>query len=241
MNDIVAHTLSAYTSAFEAATSANDSDRSLNLCTNTFPVVDTTPPLPLSVMVIKDTSNVGLSSTKHRGRVSTSIKRRPLKKSLSVRWKDQADGENTCSADLSEEEIVTNDNEGEPTTCQKKNTNNKPKKRSPSPPHIDIKEYEMRMKKLKVSIGDACKSELKLLNQAKHVREKRNRLVERLKHMKRKIQRFTVLNAQRDTTANDMDISKDNATDDDDNFILPPVFVEKSNKQSSSNYVDMTQ
>jgi exonuclease VII large subunit len=254
MNDIVANTLSAYTSALDAATSMNSATRTTNsLVENSLPRVD--HDLPLSLVVIKDANNNSIflsPTTKRRGRVSPIPNAKlPLKKALSVRWKDQSNRENALHTDVSDDEILKVETEvdfhemANPLTA-------KPKKRSPSPPYLDIKEYEQRMKKLKTSIGDACKLELKFLNQAKHVRDKRTRMVERLKHMKRKAQRFSVLNAQRglnDSNSSEMDVVSTKLSDgnvitdnDDDDFVLPPVFHEKASKaQTSSNYIDMTQ
>jgi hypothetical protein len=250
MNDIVAHTLSAYTSALDAAANANVLMRTTNtLLENTSPQVN--EDVPLSLVVIKDASNKLSPTDKRRGRVSPIPNvNLPLKKTLSVRWKDQSNRENAFSNETLDEEMLKVETD-EDVRDVSNPLISKPKKRSPSPPHLDIKEYEQRMKKLKTSIGDACKLELKFLNQAKHVRDKRMRMVERLKHMKRKAQRFNVLNAQRgmmndSNSTSEMDVAttklpEGNVTDDDD-FVLPPVYQEKSTKkQSSSNFIDMTQ
>lgn len=240
MNDIVAHTLSAYTSALCAATSTAAVE-------NSSPLVD--DDIHLSHVVTQDANNKLSPTSKRRGRVSPIPNAKlPLKKALSVRWKDQSNRENMETSDDDLLKAETDDEIREITNPLV----TKPKKRSPSPPHLDIKEYEQRMKKLKTSIGEACKLELKYLNKAKQVRDKRTRMVERLKHMKRKAQRFSVLNAQRglnDSNSSEMDVvvtklSEGNViTDnDDDDFVLPPVFHEKtSKKQFSSNFIDMTQ
>ena len=253
MNDIVAHTLSAYTSALHAATRGT-----ANALENSSPLV-VDEHVPLSEVVRQD-EILNISPTiKHRGRVSPvpHNTRLPLKKALSVRWKDQSNLDNASHTEGSDEEML----KGERDTDMREDNNAnhiRTKKRSPSPPHLDIKEYECRMKKLKASIGDACKMELKYLNRAKQVRDKRTRMVEKLKHMKRKAQRFTVLNAQRDhnNTNNNsysstmdvvasMKLSDGNEVsdidNDDDDFVLPPVFPEKASKRQSSNFVDMTQ
>lgn len=249
MNDIVANTLSAYTSALHAAA------RATNALENSSPLI-VHEHVPLSEVVLKDES-LNISPTiKRRGRVSpVPHMRLPLKKALSVHWKDQSNRENASHTEAPDEEMRKGERDVE--MREDNNTiNTRTKKRSPSPPHLDIKEYECRMKKLKMSIGDACKLELKYLNRAKQVRDKRTRMVEKLKHMKRKAQRFTVLNAQRDhnnsnhsssSTAMDavvsMRTSDRNEISDDDDFVLPPVFPEKASKQklSSSNFIDMTQ
>ena len=246
MNDIVAHTLSAYTSSLVAAASVRTAN---TLTENLSPQVD--EDLPLSLVVSKDANHQISSINKHRGRVSPlpNVKL-PLKKALSVHWKDQSNRENAFNTETSDDEMLKveiNEN----ISGIKTSLTRRPKKRSPSPPHLDIKEYEQRMKKMKTTIGDACKLELKFLNQAKHVREKRTRMVEQLKHMRRKVQRFTVLNAQRglnDSNSSEMDVVLVKLSDgnvitdnDDDDFVLPPVFHEKSSvAQSSSNFIDMT-
>ena len=255
MNDIVTHTLSAYKSALDAAANTNASVRTTaNDMQNSSPIATEEHPLPMVVM--KDANNTISPTSNRRGRAPEKL---PLKKALSVRWKDQSNAENAFSdAAISDDEVLKVVESDEDLPVVENSLKTITKKRSPSPPHLDIKEYESRMKKLKTSIGEACKLELKYLNQAKQVRDKRTRMVEKLKHMKRKAQRFSVLNAQRDfynnnnnsNSSSEMDVvvsslkpSEGNVITDDDDFVLPPVFQEKSSSKqlSSSSYVDMTQ
>lgn len=264
MNAVISQSLSAYTSAFEAAFPlTNESARSMKVPRSLVSTINDEAPmeaLPLTVVVVKqndsdNTEKVTLSAESRGSRVSPLLEeQQPLKKALSVRWKDQSNSDHTSITNPVEQDSVRFEDDEH--ICKSIQESLKAKKRSPSPPNLNVKEYEHRMKKLKVSIGDACKIELKLLNKATTIREKRMRMVEQLKHMRRKVQCAKVLNAQWDNNASSssemevvdsVKISNDTSSEtdnEDDDFVLPPVYSEKSvslRKQSSSNYIDMTQ
>ena len=138
----------------------------------------------------------------------------PPKKKRTVRWKDledtEAEKQHVGNTDTSAAELFKHK--------QRSGT----KRRSPSPPLTNLMEVQQQMHRQEAAIRHACKLELQLLNQAKQVREKRSRMVDRLQRLKRKVRKLTA----------------DAAIAVDDGFVLPPVYGKQ--QQLKPCVVDMT-
>jgi hypothetical protein len=263
MNSIVANTLSAYTSALtttSTSSAAAVAADTITTSTNEISMIDSDRSSETSTVQDTDLCH-------HTNTSSSSSKRLPFKKKLAVRWKDQLDRDNNDNTDTSGAEILKHQiNNLKPEDDEimiVEETKAVPRatpRRSPSPPLVNMKELQERIEKQELAIRRACKLELQLLNQAKHVREKRMRMVDRLQFMKRKVRRLVVINAHKNGTDVN-DVLKMTATsnsngvaniiaDDEDKFVLPPVLgqkyksttvpIEKESSSSSPDYVDMT-
>jgi hypothetical protein len=231
MHSIVANTLTAYA---DAKNSSASDDHCMDFCTD----VSSESTSRLHRLISADeASNTVLPR-----------KRLPLKKQLVVRWKDQ--NMEDKHGDMVTSEAGTNkvrngiSNHSEKTTKAAQEPI-----QSPPPPIIDTTVLQKRIAKQERAIRNACKIELKLLNEAKQVRGKRSKMVERLQQMKRKARRLIVINAQiKGDILGEVAVvpyNKSNTMGDD--FVLPPVWVEKSKtsarskkeKSSPSSYVDV--
>jgi hypothetical protein len=202
-----------------------------------FSAVKNSPTLDRHCMdVCTDVSSESMSRVTSADEESNAMiprKRLPLKKQMVVRWKDQSmeykqDDVVTSRRSLGNEKKVDGDSEAAKTKPVQGT------RQSPPPPIIDTDVLQKRIAKQERAIRNACKLELKLLNEAKQVRNKRSKMVERLQQMKRKARRLVVINAQiKGDILGEVTVvpcSSNNTMDD--NFVLPPVWVEKSKTQS---------
>jgi hypothetical protein len=126
---------------------------------------------------------------------ATPHKRLPLKKQLVLQWKDQEIAvteynETVMESKFNDYEVAKSMEAGTSyLTPTEKSSTPKNQQASPLWCKISLMEYEDQLKKLERCVCSACEYELKLLNEAKSVREKRNRMVYRLKYMKLKVLR----------------------------------------------------
>ena len=182
-----------------------------------------------------------------------SLKRLPLKKQLVVRWKDQFDGDKYDASDTEEvglSKYHLNIKQNVDDVGQDAATASRKSRPSTPPPLVDTSVLQKRIAKQERAIRAACKLELKLLNEAKQVRDRRSKMVERLQQMKRKARRLIVINAQMkgDILSEVPVIPSYKDKGADDQFVLPPVWVGKSKSETCSKtdvmppscYVDMT-
>jgi hypothetical protein len=171
-----------------------------------------------------------------RNRPNTfSCKQMALKKRLIVRWKDQFH-ENNDKSPTSNDQITSKQPNVDAVSQAPviKTTATRLRQGSPSLSFFNILEHQNQITEQELAIRDACKFELQLLNDAKFVREKRNRMVTHLQHMKHEVRRMIVLSNQmknENSTVNSVvtqALSKRNEHIDD-NIALPPVFGQYPN------------
>jgi hypothetical protein len=117
------------------------------------------------------------------------------KKRVGVKWKDLSSdvpaGVEGSAAENKNIDDFQEDFESEDDDCDANNMKQSTTCGSPSPSSsLTLLELEQHILKQESSIRRACELELKLLNQCTRVREKRSLMVQRLRRMKRKMQKL---------------------------------------------------
>jgi hypothetical protein len=118
------------------------------------------------------------------------------KKRVGVKWKDlssdvPAGVEGSAAENKNTDDFQNKDAENDNDDCEADNVKQPTTCGSPSPSSsLTLLELEQHILKQESSIRQACELELKLLNQCTRVREKRSLMVQRLRKMKRKMQKL---------------------------------------------------
>lgn len=129
----------------------------------------------------------GSSCCTTTNQLKPAVKQPSKKKKESVKWSSDVLRKTGVSADASfRKQHILNDPE-----AARKGQGRRTANRSPSPStSLTLLELEHDVKKQEASIRRACELELKLLNQCTRVREKRSRMVQRLRKLKRSMQKL---------------------------------------------------
>jgi hypothetical protein len=223
MDAIVAKALNAYIAASSKVSTGTISDLDSSPCST-----------------LDGRSDEEISSDENKCCVSeiTPHKQPPLKKQLVLQWKDEEIAVTECQETVAESKAINfvgakSTKAGTPFLTPTDQTNT-PKNQcvSPSRSNLNLMEYQEQVKKMERCVRSACEYELQLLNEAKSIRERRNRMVVRLKYMKRKVLRRAYLSsfAEKIVLLHDCNYMDDSPSESCptfiDDFPLPPVFCQ---------------
>ena len=221
MDVIVANALTAYIAASSVDSSATDSDAS-----------------PTGPSTVDDESQSMIPSEENKSCLNETYaqKRLPFKKQMILQWKDQEitiQGNEAKSAESKPIDIHVAKSQEDENAYVLTPKSSTPKNQRVSPLcNQKLVEYQDQVKKMERFIRSACEYELQLLNEAKSVREKRNRMVYRLKYLKLQVLRRSYMRSAK-VKQDFIDCSNifdsasrahQNVSFVDDDFPLPPVF-----------------
>lgn len=218
MDSIVANALKAYIA------SSMDSSRSTSAS-------DT---LPTSTMDDKTVVNTPCDDDKSCLNEVATQKRLPFKKQMVLQLKDQEIAVTEYKETVSESIEGSKPTEVSSPILTPIGKNNATKSQRVSPPccNISLMEYQDQLKQMERFVRSACEYELRLLNEAKTVREKRNRMVYRLKCMKLRVLRRAYLcsSPTKNDSLHEYSSIEGNSSQPlptlIDDFPFPPVFGE---------------